>query len=628
MKAKCVSFLVTAVTFFLPRVDFGQTPNLGTAANFVLFSSVGAVGNTGISQITGNIGTNSGAISGFGNVNGVVHNADATTAQAAIDLQAAWSYINSLSPASVIGPVLGSGQTLFAGVDTIAAAGSVVGSLTFDAQGNPNAVFIIKAGGAITTAASATVNLINGAVACNVFWVAEGAISMATLTVMRGTLISHNGAVAMGAGGTIEGRMLSTTGAVTVYGTSAYLPLGCGTPVLTGPVAPNLGNAACFGLFSSNGVVSNTNTTYVTGDVGTNIDSTIGYNPLTVIGTVHPTPDASTAQTAIDLQRINTYLDTLTYDIPLLFPAQFGNSLVLTPHTYFMNAAAALTDTLYLNAEGNASAVFVIQINGALTTSTYSIVELINGAQATNVYWDVQGAVSINNNSNFSGNIISNNGAIILSTGDTLVGRALTTAGNVSTTAVNANNSYTGSCAHILPLDLLSFTASCDMQNEVLKWSTAAGSQSKNFTMEGSADGKNWQEIGKVDAASGSSNSSTYTMTETNPNNSISYYRIMLTDLDGVNTFSQVVNAGKCATNLVQNLTLYPNPSTGKFTMLYAGDKAQVQSITIYNSIGEKLYTYIGFRSDFDLYNQACGVYFVQLQLQSTILNQEIVVKK
>jgi hypothetical protein len=36
------------------------------------------VGNTGISQITGNVGTNSGAVTGFGNVNGVMHTADAS----------------------------------------------------------------------------------------------------------------------------------------------------------------------------------------------------------------------------------------------------------------------------------------------------------------------------------------------------------------------------------------------------------------------------------------------------------------------------------------------------------------------------------------------------------------------
>src|SRR3984957_3521296 len=285
MKNKIAAIILVAVTLFsFPRAGCAQTPNLGTAANFALFSSAGAVSNTGISQITGNIGTNIGAVSGFGNVNGVMHTADATTAQAAIDLQAAWSYLSTLTPTSAIGPVLGSGQILFAGVYTIAAAGSIVGTLTFDAQGNPSAVFIIKTGGALTTAAGATVNLINGALACNVFWVAEGAISMAASTTMRGTLIADNGAIDMGAGGVLEGRELSTSGAVSVYGTVAYTPEGCAAPVLTGPIAPVLNSVACFTLFSASGAISNSGITTITGDVGSNTSSTSGFNPLLVAG--------------------------------------------------------------------------------------------------------------------------------------------------------------------------------------------------------------------------------------------------------------------------------------------------------------------------------------------------------
>jgi hypothetical protein len=629
MKAKYVLVLVTAVTFFfVPRTIFGQTPNLGSAANFVLFSPVGAIGNTAISQITGNIGTNSGAITGFGNVDGVTHNADATTAQAAIDLQAAWHYLANLTPTLVHGPVLGGGEILFAGVDTIAAAGSIVGSLTLDAQGNPNAVFVIKTGGALTTAALATVNLINGAVACNVYWVAEGAISMATYTVMRGTLIAHNGAIDMGAGGTIEGRALSTTGAVSVYGTLAYLPLGCSIPVLTGPVAPNLATVACYTVFSSNGTVSNSATTYVTGDVGTNVDSTTGYNPMTTIGTVHPRPDLSTAQAAIDLQNVYTYLDTLKYNIQLMFPAQFGNSLILTPHIYWLNAATVFTDTLFLNAEGNPDAVFVFQINGALTTSAYSMVSLINGAQAKNVYWEVQGAVTINSNSNFSGTIVSNDGAIVLSTGDTLAGRALTTTGSVNSTLIIANNAYGGYCSNILPVNLLSFSANCSNRYEELKWSTTTETDNKYFTVERSADGKGWQSVGSVQGAGNSAVSRAYSFSDNTPNPSIAYYRLMLTDFAGNESYSSVVNAGNCEAIAGDNLVLYPNPSSGKFEILFTGDKSQVYSTEIYNSVGERVCMFNGFKSAFDLYNQASGVYFIQLHLQSKNLNQEVVVQK
>ena len=136
---------------------------------------------------------------------------------------------------------------------------------------------------------------------------------------------------------------------------------------------------------------------------------------------------------------VYNYLNTLPYDIELLYPTQFGNNLVLTPHTYLMNAAATLTDTVFLNAQGNADAVFVIQINGALSTSTYANVALINGTQAKNVFWKVEGAASINNYSVFKGTIICNNGALgAFNTGVMLDGRALLTTGALTTTAMTA----------------------------------------------------------------------------------------------------------------------------------------------------------------------------------------------
>jgi len=44
-------------------------------STFVMFTSAGALGNTGSSNITGNVGTNNGAITGFGTVtvNGTIY---------------------------------------------------------------------------------------------------------------------------------------------------------------------------------------------------------------------------------------------------------------------------------------------------------------------------------------------------------------------------------------------------------------------------------------------------------------------------------------------------------------------------------------------------------------------------
>lgn len=438
MKTKLL-LIITAAILLLPKENFGQAINLGTAANFVLFSTNGAVTNSGISHLTGNVGTNNGSSTGFGNVNGGMHDGDGTSATCAADLLIAYNQLAATTATFFPAALLGNGQILVPGVYSITGATTLNLDLTLNAQNNSNAVFIIKIQGSFSANANSKVKLINGAQACNVFWKVEGLISMASGTSMKGTVIANNAAINMNTGDTLEGRAMSTAGAVTLDGVLAYTPVGCGSPVLTGPTAPTLGAAACYAIFSGSGAVSNSGVTHITGDVGSNSGSATGFNPLFVTGTVHTIPDNSTAQCAADLLNAYTYLNTLSTDIELLYPAQFGNNLVLTPHTYLLNAATVFTDTLYLDALGNTNAVFVIKMNGALSTSTYSKIILINGAQSKNVYWKIEGAVGINNYSVFRGTIVCNNGALgALNTGVTLDGRALTTTGALTTTALSA----------------------------------------------------------------------------------------------------------------------------------------------------------------------------------------------
>lgn len=439
MKTKLLFTLTTTLLLLTPYSLFGSSIPLGTAADFAVFSSNGAVRNTGISQVTGNVGTNNGTSTAFGNVNGVMHDQDGVSSQAADDLLIAYNLLNSAIPTHYPSSLLGNGVTLTPGVYSIEGASTLSLGLTLDAQDDPNATFIFQISGAFAANADSKVILKNGALACNVFWKIEGAVNLAAGVSMKGTIIANNAAISVSTRDTIEGRVLSTTGAVSLDGALIYTPTGCGSPYLTGPIAPDLKSTACFILFSSNGAVTNTGVSTILGSVGTNVGLTTGFDPLLVSGSIHTSPDLVTSACAADLLEVYNYLNELPYDIELLYPAQFGRNLVLTPHTYIMKAAAVFTDTLTLNAQGNPDAVFVIQINGALTTSTYSNVQLINGAQAKNVYWKIEGAVTINDYSVFCGTIVSNNGAYgAINTGVTLNGRALTTNGALSTSAITS----------------------------------------------------------------------------------------------------------------------------------------------------------------------------------------------
>lgn len=441
---KLLHMVVMSTSILFSSHALAQAPVLGTTANFALFSSNGAVSNTGLSQITGNVGTNVGASTNFGNVDGVMTDSNASSATAAADLIIAYNQLNAATPNFFPAPLLGNGQTLTAGTYSIGQSATLDNTLTLDGGGNPNAVFIFKIQGAFSSTSGSKVVLTNGAVACNVFWKIEGLVDLATNTEMKGTVVANNAAIVLNSGASIEGRALSTTGAITVSGVTVRKPVGCGSPVLTGPAAPVLRSVACFSIFTGSGTVTNTGISKVVGDIGSNVGLTTGYNALDVTGTIHSNPDNATAICALDLGNVYTYLNTLPVDIELLYPAAFGQNLVLTPHTYLLNAATVLNGTVTLNAQGNPDAVFVIKIVGALSTSTYANVVLVNQAQAKNVFWKVDGAVSLNDYANFKGTVIGNNGAINLNTGVVIEGRVLSTTGAVATASVNVTS--TGGC--------------------------------------------------------------------------------------------------------------------------------------------------------------------------------------
>jgi hypothetical protein len=196
-------------------------PSLGTASGFTIFTNAGAVSNVTSSTITGNIGSNVGAISGFETsiINGQFFNANSVTQNASIDLAAAYIAYQNLTPNfTTHTPAYGSGETLIPGIYYIGAAGSIAGTLTLDAQNNPNDKFILKFVGAFTAGAGSTVVLTNGALPNNVYWIVGGAFSLAAQTNFTGTIIA-DGAISVGVGAQLNCKLLSISGAISTYGT-------------------------------------------------------------------------------------------------------------------------------------------------------------------------------------------------------------------------------------------------------------------------------------------------------------------------------------------------------------------------------------------------------------------------
>ncbi|MEX2625861.1 MAG: ice-binding family protein [Ilumatobacteraceae bacterium] len=199
--------------------------DLGTAASFSVLAG-STVTNTGSSVLSDDLGLHPGTdITGFppGIVNGTVHTTDAVALQAQSDTTIAYDDAAGRSDTATL-TVLG-GQTLVSGVYSGSSL-DLTGTLTLDAQGDPDAVFIFKSGSELTTASTSTVALINGAQACNVFWQVTSSATLGSGSEFVGTLIALTSITAV-TGANVNGRLLARNGAVTLDTNTITTPAPC-----------------------------------------------------------------------------------------------------------------------------------------------------------------------------------------------------------------------------------------------------------------------------------------------------------------------------------------------------------------------------------------------------------------
>lgn len=204
----------------LPSAANAQVPDLGTAANFAVLAG-STVTNTGTTIVTGNVGVSPGsAVTGFppGVVlaPGSTFLGDAVAAQAQIDLVTGYNTI-AARPANMdlTGTNLG-GLTLTPGVYNFATAAFLTGTLTLNALGNPNAVFIFNIGTTLTTASASTVRVIGGGNGDNVYWRVGTSATIGTTTAFVGDILALT-SITLNTGATITcGSALARNGAVTL----------------------------------------------------------------------------------------------------------------------------------------------------------------------------------------------------------------------------------------------------------------------------------------------------------------------------------------------------------------------------------------------------------------------------
>lgn len=218
-----------------PDPDGEPKPSESIALSFAVLAGT-TVTNTGPSVISGELGVSPGtAITGFppGEVsNGSRHVADALALQAQTDLEAAYADAVGQDRPTELPSDLG-GMSLVPGLYKQATALSLTGTLTLDAKDDPSATFIFQTGFTLSTAANSTIELVNGAQACNVFWRVGSSATLGPGSSFAGSILAL-ASVSVQTGTTVSGRVLARVGQITMDTSSISRPT-CDTPSTAGP---------------------------------------------------------------------------------------------------------------------------------------------------------------------------------------------------------------------------------------------------------------------------------------------------------------------------------------------------------------------------------------------------------
>jgi hypothetical protein len=180
-----------------------------------------------------------------------------------------------------------------------------------------------------------------------------------------------------------------------------------------------------------------------------------------------------------------------------------------------------------------------------------------------------------------------------------------------------------------LPVELSSFDAEYmeDLDVVNVHWTTESERDNDYFEVERSADGINFEVIGKVEGAGTTTNETHYMHVDNDPFLGVNYYRLNQFDISGESKYSEVVTVN-ILDDMYDILTVFPNPTEGLTEVIFNSYSKQDVQLKITSSTGQEIVnmpmtaTPGGNRFDLDLSDYADGMYFITIVSKEKVYSE------
>lgn len=229
-----LAVLVVAQLVARATASAPTAPSLADAASFVVLGH-SAVVNTGATTVIGNVGVSpSSMVEGFSGsmfLAGDVRRNDALAKAARADSDTVDAELAARPCTAVLADAALGGKTFLRGVYCFTSADvRLNGTVTLDAEGDRDAVWIFRFAGSLATGSGAQVLVIGNGYDGNAFWRTNGAATVGAHTLFVGNVFGAS--ISFGEGARLSGRALARGGSVT---SNASRLLLCCAPITVAP---------------------------------------------------------------------------------------------------------------------------------------------------------------------------------------------------------------------------------------------------------------------------------------------------------------------------------------------------------------------------------------------------------